>query len=71
MLGILKSAKVPKSLEIQISGESLFNDSIGVVVFIVLHEIVIRGEQPSLAISTVFFEEAVGAAIVGLALKVG
>ena len=68
-LGILKSAKVPKSLEIQIAGESLFNDGIGVVAFIVLHEIVVRGEQPSLAhIGTIFLEEAVGGAIVGLIL---
>jgi CPA1 family monovalent cation:H+ antiporter len=69
VLGVLKSAKVPKSLEIQIAGESLFNDGIGVVVFLVLYEIAVRGDQPSFAhISAVFLEEAVGGAVVGLLL---
>ncbi len=69
VMGILKSAKAPKNLELVISGESLFNDGVGVVLFSILLGTIALGAPPTAAqAGMLLLHEAGGGIVYGLAL---
>jgi len=75
VLGILKTVNAPKGLEMKIAGEALFNDGMGIVLFAMLLDVAIGGDNAAYSLKEsmihflkVFLTQGLGGVLLGLVI---
>lgn len=72
VLAIIKQMKAPEGISIQVEGESLFNDGVGLVIFTTIYAVAFLGVEPSFVeVSRLFLVDAIGGIVFGLVLAGG
>lgn len=71
VLAIIKQLGAPEDIAIQVEGESLFNDGIGLVIFVAISQVAFSTEPLTISsVTGLFIREAMGGVIYGALLAV-
>ncbi|MFL3651079.1 MAG: cation:proton antiporter [Pseudoalteromonas sp.] len=69
VLAIIKQMRAPEGISVQVEGESLFNDGIGLVIFTTIFSVAFYGTDAQFGdIAELFFVDALGGIAFGLAI---